>query len=322
MVASVVTIPAFVSAQTPTPVTPPARPIPAVEHVFIISLDGLRPDKLLQADAPNLHALLKEGTYTMWARTTALAITLPSHTSMVTGVTPEKHGITWNDDSRLDTFPPASYPTIMQLAHDAGYGSAMVAGKLKFSTLNRRDPQNPDPAKRETIDYVWLPPRTTTATLGSAYAKVDNDTVVREAVQIIEAHKPALMFIHFPDTDTVGHDQGWASDAFLAAVKKTDGQIGTILAAMTHADIRSSSVIIVTADHGGQGKSHGAGDERSLNIPWIITGPGVRHGYDLTDNVPLVVHTEDTAATAAWLLGLKQPDYFDGKVVQAAFDKK
>ena len=74
----------------------PTRPIPAVEHVMVISIDGARPDCLLLADTPTLHRMIREGAYTMWAKTTAIAITLPSHVSMVTGVNPVRHGILWN----------------------------------------------------------------------------------------------------------------------------------------------------------------------------------------------------------------------------------
>ena len=279
----------------------PTRPIPAVEHVFIISIDGLRPDKLLQADAPAMRAMLKAGAYTMWARTTAMAITLPSHTSMVTGVAPGKHGIYWNEDLPLSKPVWPDRPTVMELATRAGYSTAMVAGKSKFATLN----------KPGTIGQVWVPAGTN--------SKDDNDTVVAHTVTIIEESKPALMFIHFPETDTVGHDKGWGSPEYLAMVEKSDRQLATILAAMERAGIRQSSVIIVSADHGGQGKGHGPEDERSRNIPWLITGPGVRAGYDLTSQADLNIRTEDTAATAMWLLGLNLPGDLDGKLVNAAF---
>ena len=70
--------------QAPAPVAKPTRPIPAVEHVVVIGIDGLRPDRLLLADAPVLRGLMKTGAYSMWMRTTALAVTLPSFTSMMT----------------------------------------------------------------------------------------------------------------------------------------------------------------------------------------------------------------------------------------------
>ena len=78
-----------------------SRPIPQISKVVIISVDGLRPDLALRGHTPNIHALMNIGSFTLWARTTAESVTLPSHTSMLTGVSPVKHGIQWNSDLPL-----------------------------------------------------------------------------------------------------------------------------------------------------------------------------------------------------------------------------
>src|SRR6188474_1499315 len=87
---------------TPAPAT---KPVAAVEHVIIISADGLRPDVLLRARTPNIRQLMDSGTFTMWARTVPQSITLPSHTSMLTGVTPERHRVLWNADLPEPVYP-------------------------------------------------------------------------------------------------------------------------------------------------------------------------------------------------------------------------
>src|SRR5207245_445305 len=126
------------------------------------------------ADMPAMRAMLHEGAYTFWAKTTAVSITLPSHTSMVTGVSPAKHGISWNEDLPLVLPYYPKVPTVMEMATKAGYTTAMIARKSKFSTLN----------KPGTIKYVFVPEGTN--------EKGDNAMVVAEAVKIIEAHKPDL----------------------------------------------------------------------------------------------------------------------------------
>jgi predicted AlkP superfamily pyrophosphatase or phosphodiesterase len=282
-------------------VTPGPRPIPAIEHVVVISVDALRPDLALLADAPTIRAMTRAGAYTFWAKTTAVAITLPSHTSMVTGVIPAKHGIHWNGDLPFSEPYYPRVPTMMELATRAGYVTAMIAGKSKFATLN----------KPGTITHVSLPPNRNTS--------VDNATVAREAVRILAAYKPALTFIHFPGVDAAGHSKGWGSHEQLAAIAETDTELAKIFAALDTAGIRQSTFVLLTADHGGAGRTHGADDPRSRHIPWIATGPGVKTFYDLTQLAGLEVHTEDTCATACWLLGLPLPDYFDGKPVRAAF---
>ncbi len=285
--------------QVPSPVAQPQRPIPAIEHVVIISIDGLRPDKALQANMPTLRAMLKEGAYSFWAKTTAVSITLPSHTSMVTGVNPRKHGIEWNVDLPLSKPVYPKVPTLMEMATRAGYVTAMIAGKDKFDTLN----------KPGTITRVFTPTKATT----------NNDEVVAVAEKIIAADRPGVTFIHLPDVDVAGHQKGWGSPEQLAAIERTDSHLARILAALDGAGLRASTFVLVTADHGGAGLTHGPDDARSRHIPWVVVGPGVRKNCDLTQIEALEVRTEDTCATACWLLGLPQMPYFDGKPVRQAF---
>jgi phosphopentomutase len=148
----------------------------------------------------------------------------------------------------------------------------------------------------------------------------NNEIVVAEATKLIEAKKPALLFVHFPDVDATGHKYGWGSAEQFAAIEKTDRQLGQLFAALDRAGIRSSTFIILSADHGGAGLTHGADDARSRHIPWIACGPGVRKNFDLTSSATLEVRTEDTCATACYLLGLPQAPYFDGHPVMLAFE--
>ena len=293
--AAVLALPASGSAPGPMP----PRPVPAIEHVIVIIVDGLRPDLLLLADAPTMHAMVQGGAYSFWARTTDLAITLPSCTSMLTGVKPAKHGVTWNGALPADKQVYPADPTVLEMATRAGYVTALVAGKLKFATL----------CKPGTVTHVWVPP----------VPVIHDERVTAEAVKLIEACRPALMCIHFPDVDAVGHAKGWGSPEQLAQVATTDAQIALVLAALDRAGLRGSTLMLLTADHGGAGLTHGAGDMRSRHIPWVVSGPGVRKGYDLTRNAALQVNTEDTCATVCWLLGLPQQPDFDGKPVTAAF---
>ncbi len=293
---------ASAAAQSPVPVATPRRPIANVAHVAIISIDGLRPDRLLLADAPVLQRLIRTGTYSMWARTTAAAVTLPSHTSMLTGVTPRKHKIEWNRDLPLKEPVYPLVPTIFEMATRAGQTAVMIAGKSKLAPLN----------KPGTLAHVFLPPG----------EKGDNALVVAETLKAIAQHVPDLLFVHLPDVDTVGHRHGWGSPEQLATIAATDRQIGEVLAAFERAGARDKTVFIITSDHGGAGLSHGhvgPDDGRSRYIPWIANGPGMRRGFDLTQIDRLQIDTEDTGATAAWLLGLALPAYLDGKPIREAF---
>src|SRR4051812_17889398 len=102
------------------------RPIAAIRHVVIVSVDGLRPDLLLRGDAPRMHALMRRGSYTLRARTVDEGYTVPSHVSMPTGVTPTRHGVTW-DNHIEDSYP--AVPTLFELAKRRGYTTAIAVGK-------------------------------------------------------------------------------------------------------------------------------------------------------------------------------------------------
>ena len=272
----------------------------ASRRVVIVSFDGLRPDVALRADMPALRSLMARGSFTMFATTTGVAITLPSHTSMLTGVPPDKHGIRYNDDPRPGDPTEPAWPTLFQLAHRAGLSTAMSAGKSKFSIF----------ADAGALERISVPPRGATA----------SDSVVADAaVGWIRERPPVVLFVHFASPDLTGHKKGWGSPEQLEAVATADHALGRILAALGSAGVLDSTLILVTADHGGQARTHGGLDPRSHFIPWIAAGPGVRVGYDLTQERGLGVRTEDTFATACAWLGLAVKKPVEGRAVKEIF---
>ena len=278
------------------------RPVPAIQRAVVISIDGLRPDVALRAKMPNLRHLYETGSFTFWARTTALSITLPSHTSMLTGVTPERHGITWNSDLKFaePVYPNAA--TLFQVAKKAGYTTAMAAGKSKFAILNRPG----------TIDWVSIAPTVTS----------EDEEVTAHAVEMIRDHQPQVLFIHLPSADGVGHAIGWGTPDQIAAVERADACIGQVLAALDEQKLTGSTFILLTADHGGAGRNHGPDDPRSRHIPWIANGPGIRKNLDLTTSAALTINTEDTFATVCALLAIPHAKGIDGKPILEIIDRK
>ena len=286
------------------------RPIAAIDRAIIISIDGLRPDVLLRAKAPNLRALMDRGSFTMYAITTDVAITLPSHVSMLTGVKPARHGVDWNEDLPPDNQRYPKVPTLFQLAKQAGYTTAMAAGKSKFTVFNSPTPST-RPAPPAALDWIFLPQT----------PHCENPEVATEALAMLRDHRPQLLFIHLPSTDNIGHAIGWGTTQQLAPVETADAAIGDVLAALKELDLAQSTFILITSDHGGAGIHHGPGDFRSRYIPWIAAGPGIRAGYDLTRDERLEVHTEDTFATVCALLAIPTPNSLDGRMVDDIVDR-
>jgi predicted AlkP superfamily pyrophosphatase or phosphodiesterase len=266
-----------------------ARPVPAITRALIVSVDGLRPDLISRAHASEMEGLMKRGTFTLWARTTDVAVTLPSHVSMLTGVPPSKHGITWNSKVEPVVYP--LWPTLFEVARASGYTTAMATGKSKFIALE----------KPGTLDWAYVP----------GDAVITDEAVADTATDWIARFAPEVMFVHLPSVDLVGHDKGWGSPQQIAAVQRADRCVGRILDALRARGLMDSTVVILSADHGGSGKTHGADVPRSHEIPWIVSGPGIVHDRDLTKDA-VVVRTEDTFATVCWLLGITPPKPIDG----------
>ncbi|MEQ1831824.1 MAG: ectonucleotide pyrophosphatase/phosphodiesterase [Candidatus Eisenbacteria bacterium] len=274
----------------------------ATRRVVVVSFDGLRPDVALRADMPALRALMARGSFTMYAITTDVAITLPSHTSMLTGVPPEQHRITYNSDPRPGQPRWPAWPTLLDIAHRAGLRTALCAGKSKFSVL----------ADSSSLDLRLVPGK----------GRNTPDSIVADtAAAWMRTRRPDVLFVHLPGLDGAGHASGWGSATQVRAAATVDRAFARITAALASAPSDDSTLIIVSADHGGEGKSHGGTGASSRFIPWIVAGPGVRQNYDLTQLTRLQVHTEDTFATALAWLGLTPEKPVRGRAVSEVFEK-
>jgi predicted AlkP superfamily pyrophosphatase or phosphodiesterase len=279
---------------------PVPRSQPAIsEHVVVVSIDGLRPDGLSPSTSETIWELIDSGSYTLDAQTILPSSTLPSHASMLSGVEPSVHGILWNDDD-----PPVDFPdvfTVFDLVSEAGLTGAAFFGKRKLAQLLEVD----------EVQHLEIPGRW-------AWGQRHAGDTVEEVREYLEAGaEPSLLFVHLGEPDWAGHDHGWLSEEYWEAVAEADEAIGVLLQVLdTHLEA-GEYTLIVTADHGGSGYTHGGSDPESLTIPWIAWGEGVRTGSRLTDPV----RTTDTAATIAWLLGLEMPAAWNGRPIKSAYSR-
>lgn len=283
---------------TAEPALPPYRAERVSDHVLVISIDGLRPDALIEYGPETLTRLMREGSASMSAMTVMPSKTLPSHTSMLTGVGPEVHGISWN---RLDQ-DAAEYvavPTIFDLAHEAGLSTAAFASKAKFRHLLRP----------ESFDYVQAPPSNAVNWMATR--------TVGDAVRYLRHESPDLMFVHVGEPDYAGHAMGWMSSVYGWAVREADAGVARVLEAADEAFGSGRYTVIVTADHGGHERTHGSPEPSDRTIPWIAWGQGVEAGSELLPGI----RTMDTGATALWLLGVPVPTDWAGRPVLSAFSR-
>jgi predicted AlkP superfamily pyrophosphatase or phosphodiesterase len=277
-----------------------AKP-PRVKHVFIVSFDQGNPELIRTNDLPTFHQMATEGAHTWNAYTIVPSLTLPSHTSMLTGVGPQVHQILWND--YRPTNGVVKIPTIFSLAKERGLKTAMFVGKEKFKHLEL-------PGTIDTL--VWPQPDDDAKSVAKAFAAE------------FEKSKPNLTFIHFRDPDTVGHKTGAYSPEKIQALKDCDEALQTIQEAVAAAGVLKDSVFILTADHGShdsknrEGKtigSHSDARPEDVLIPWVAWGKGVKKDFTIT--APVLQY--DTAATALLLLKVPLPEHFWGRPVTSAF---
>jgi hypothetical protein len=267
--------------------TTKAPPAPAYVYrpqVVIISIDGLRPDVLSVTRTPNIALLAARGSSAAKAETVTPSETLPGHASMLSGVLPSVHRMTWDDNEYRADKGNITVPTLLTVARDAALLPVAVIGKEKLLHL---------------------------APAGGVCVRSDrgDDDVVNEAV--VRALLPFdVLFVHLPSVDLTGHGKAWMSIDYLAQVSATDRAVGRLLSVLP-----VNATVILTADHGGSGTNHGENRLENLRIPWIIAGPSILPGKVLAT----LVNTTDTAATAAAILGLKLPDSITGKPVTEAF---
>ena len=265
-------------------------------HVLVVSIDGLRPDAITTFNAPTLRRLTAEGSYTLAASTITPSKTLPSHTSMLTGLAPEDHGVLWNNVATAKT-DLIETRTVFGLARARGYRTAAFYSKAKFQPL-----QQPG-----TLDYSQAP--------GGWWGRWSSARTIGDVETYLTTAEPNLLFVHLGEVDRAGHASGWMSPQYGRAVEVVDAALARLLTAVEKSFGKDEFTVIVTADHGGHGNNHGSDDPRDVTIPWVAWGRGVKPGHLQSTTI----RTMDTASSVAFLLGLDKPESWAGVAVRDAF---
>jgi predicted AlkP superfamily pyrophosphatase or phosphodiesterase len=282
-----------------------ARPCPAadVQTFIIFAVDGLGANVLRAKMPANFREFQRESAYSFTARGVMPTVTFPNFTSMISGAGPEQHGVTSNE-WRPDKFTIAPscrgesghFPTIFGLLHQA-------RPTAKLGMFFDGTSGFPFIAEEGVPDKVGVG-------LGA-------DATLAMALEYITSAKPALVFLHVDLMDHAGHTEGWESPAYDEALGHCDKLLGQIMARLRETGMLPATMVLITADHGGVGKRHGGNSMTELEIPWMLRGPGVAAGKELTGPI----NTFDTASTIAEIFGLHQPACWIGRPVKEAFGK-
>ena len=250
--------------------------------VILVSIDGMRPDGVLQCGHPFVEEMMRLGSYTLDARTVVPSVTLPCHMSMFHSVPPTRHGIGTN------TYTPMVRPLngLFEQIAAAGGVSAMYYGWEPLRDVSR-------PGSLKFAGYL------------NAYAEDATDGKLTDlAIDRIGKSSPDFVFLYMVETDEKGgHDNGWMSPAYLDCIRAAVDNVKRVWEVFG-----DRYTIIVTADHGGHDRSHGSEMPEDMTIPMFFLGKRFAPGRAL-ENVSIL----DLAPTAADILGVNRAPEWEGR---------
>jgi predicted AlkP superfamily pyrophosphatase or phosphodiesterase len=242
--------------------------------LVVVAIDGLRPDYITDADAhgakvPNLRRFLKQGAYAVGVVGVVPTVTYPSHTTLVTGVWPAKHGIFANT-----TFDPLQKnvqgwywyaediraPTLWDAAAKAGRTTASVQWPV---TVGAHITWNiPEFWRANTEDDAKLLRAVSTPGLlaeaqgdlgpysGGTDTTVEADkTRGRYAMWILENKHPDVLTLHLIALDHIEHETSPFSAEAVAVLEALDAVIGSVREAAERLAPERAYVAVVS-DHG------------------------------------------------------------------------
>jgi predicted AlkP superfamily pyrophosphatase or phosphodiesterase len=264
--------------------------------VLMISIDGLRPADVLEADArglkiPTLRGLVRHGAYATAVRDALPSVTYPNHTTLVTGVWPARHGIASNvtfDPLRKNAegwfwyAPDIKVPTLWDAVHAAGRTTASVGWPVTVDNP-AIDANIPEYWRAKVPEDAKLQAALSTPGLAQAIAartglplgqvldmgttEPANDEIKGRIAEAIYAlKKPAFFTLHLSSLDHYEHLYGPGSDKAHEALERTDAAVGSLIAAARKAE--PDLVVFVVSDHGFAPVEH----DINIFVPFVEAG--------------------------------------------------
>ena len=127
--------------------------------------------------------------------------------------------------------------------------------------------------------------------------------------------QPTCVFLYTVHTDHAGHSFGWMSPEYINSIEEADVHIGEFLDKLKAEGLYEETHFMFLSDHGGVGTGHGGVSATEMEVPWAITGPGIKKGHTLTEPN----NTVNTAATISYLFKCQVPLSWTGEVPMSIF---
>ena len=296
---------------------PPPAPTPNRPNVLLITIDTTRADRLgcyghTAANTPHLDSLATGGV--RFDRAYAqVPLTLPSHTSLLTGAYPPETGLRINGGGRLGD----DIPTIATVLKAKGYrtGAFVAAAVLSASFgLDRGFDHYDDnlPNDSSLSGPVAERPGNLVCDAALAWLAESPDRLFFAWVHLFDAHHP-----YEPPQPY----QAKCADPYDGEIAFADAQLGRLLDWLNAEGLRERTLVVVVGDHGEafgehEEKQHGLFVyDSTMRVPLLMSQPArLPAGRVVTPVVQLV----DVVPTVFDLIGLETPSEASGQSLVAA----
>lgn len=266
-----------------------------IRRAIVVVLDGLRADAIELFDLMHLRRLIAHGASSLDATTVSPSVTTSAMTSLLTGVSPDVHGIVTDriflprNGPHLSPLPAvlgaSGYPTSAFMGDVSPILrgiAARIGRRFGFDTLRTSGVTAPD--------------------------------ILNTARTTLRSQRRGLIVLHWPDADRAGHADGWMSAAYAAACIRLDATLGMLC---SQADVLHDphTLLITLADHGGGGvasNDHDAEHPLNRTIPLVLAGGAVSRLR--VEQARLL----DVAPTVLAALGVEIPRSYEGRALVEA----
>jgi len=249
---------------------PPEIPLELrTPKVLLVGIDGVRVDVLAEVPTPNIDRLAATGTFTQRTRTTTPSVSGPSWSSMLTGVWPEKHGVTDNrfGGRRYDEYP--GFLTRLEQARPELSTFAVVDWTPLMELEGGSTAVGPEVDRRELLDGDEL-----------GWAEADTRATAL-AIQELSSGDPDAMFVYLGNADETSHETGSIGEPYREAIALADRHVGMLVDAVRARSTYGSEnwLILVSTDHGRTDDGdHGGGSPAEMTTFILANGPAAAVG--------------------------------------------
>jgi choline-sulfatase len=294
--------------------------VPAAPHpsILLISIDTTRADRLgcygeAGAPTPNLDRWAAAGVLFENA-VTPVPITLPAHTSLLTGLLPRHHGVHDNGIYRV----PEDVPTLASTLSRAGYDTAAVVGS---AILDRE--YGLARGFRRYDDAVGGG--------GLAIAERNAGAVTDATIAAARSLRPPFfLFVHYFDPHAAYQPpapfaERFRDDPYEGEIAYVDEQIGRLRDALVGLKLLEGTIVAVVSDHGESLGEHGEPThgvflyQATLHVPMIVVAPRT---WPAGKRVATLVSLTDMAPTLLELSGQSVPAGLDGRSLAPAVEDR